>query len=57
MSKTAYSVAEAAESTGLSQRKIRELIASSELHSKKYNNRLLIPADSLQAWLDSLPDA
>lgn len=53
----AYSVAEAAEQTGFSQRKIRQLIADSELHAKKSGNRLLIPAESLTAWLDSLPDA
>jgi excisionase family DNA binding protein len=53
----AYSVAEAAEQTGFSQRKIRQLIADSELAAKKAGNRLVIPADSLTTWLDSLPDA
>lgn len=53
----AYSVTEAAEQTGFSQRKIRQLIADSELHAKKVGNRLIIPAESLTAWLEGLPDA
>ncbi|MDR2257025.1 MAG: helix-turn-helix domain-containing protein [Arthrobacter sp.] len=55
--KKAYTIAEAAETSGISERSIRAEIALSRLSAKKFGSRLLILGPSLDAWLEELPDA
>ena len=48
----AYSIAEAAEVVGLSERKLRELLMQGEIASRKVGSRRIIPRRALEAWLD-----
>jgi excisionase family DNA binding protein len=61
----AYTIATAAEATGLSRQTIDRAIKSGRLRAKRTSvtadgepaGSYLILADSLHAWLESLPDA
>lgn len=55
MSKTAYSIDEAAEETGLGRTTIREHIAKGNLIAKYPNSKPIIRQIDLDDWLDSLP--
>ncbi|MEU3847154.1 hypothetical protein AB0E44_09175 [Micrococcus terreus] len=55
MSKLAYSLEEAEEATGYSQRTLRRAIADSHLVARYANSKPVITADELRRWLDSLP--
>lgn len=47
----AFSPAEAAEALGLSERKIRDLVARGELRARRIGTRVLIPREELQRLL------
>lgn len=55
--KKAYSIAQAVKALDLSERAIREEIYNSRLLAKKFGKKILIPAASLDEWLNNLPDA
>ena len=55
--KLMYGVKEASEALGLSRTTIWKAIADGRLNAVKFGNRTLIPADTLRAWLASLPSA
>jgi excisionase family DNA binding protein len=53
----AYTIADAAKASGLGRTSLYELIGAGKLEARKAGNRTLIPADSLRAYLASLPAA
>lgn len=53
--KLAYSLPEAAEATGYSERVISRAIADHKLIARYANTKPVIKADDLAAWIDSLP--
>jgi excisionase family DNA binding protein len=55
--KGARSVEETAEWTGLSEVYIRRAIKSGKLHAVRAGRRILVPEESAQAFLRSLPKA
>lgn len=57
MSKTAYTVEEAAEEFAVSAWQIRNAIAKSDLAAKRVGKQLSIPHASLEAWYETLTDA
>ena len=48
----AFSIAEAAETVGLSERKMRQLLVEGKISSLKVGSRRIIPRRALEAWLD-----
>lgn len=48
----AYTVAEVAETIGISEREVYRLCASGELPSRKVGRRVLIRRADLETWLD-----
>lgn len=55
MQKLAYTLTEAAEATGYSERTIRRAIAESRLVAKYENSKPVIMTRDLEAWLEALP--
>ncbi|HEY4598895.1 DNA-binding protein [Corynebacterium sp.] len=53
--KLAYTIAEAAESTGYSERVITRAIAERSLVARYANTKPVIKADDLTVWLENLP--
>lgn len=53
--KLSYTYEEAAASTGLSARYIRQLVAAGDIAVKYAGTKPLIQATELEAWLDALP--
>jgi excisionase family DNA binding protein len=53
----AFTIADAAKASGLGRTSLYELIGAGKLEARKAGNRTLIPADSLRAYLASLPAA
>ena len=49
--KLAYTVAEAAETMGLSERKMRQLLMEGAIASRKVGSRRLVPRRALEVWL------
>ena len=54
--KIAYTVQEAAEATGLSVSTIRAMIRENRLPARQYGTKILIAADDLRAFIDTLPE-
>jgi len=57
MSQLAFSRAQAAEASSLSEDEIDRAIKRGDLRAKRVGRRVVIPAPALEAWLDSLADA
>lgn len=55
MSKISYSIAEAAEAVGLSERVIRDAIKDSYLPARFMNTKALVRREDLETWIDSMP--
>lgn len=53
--KISYTVAEAAEQVGLSERVIRDAIKDSHLAARFFNTKALIRHEDLSEWIDRLP--
>jgi excisionase family DNA binding protein len=53
----AHTIADAAKVSGLGRTSLYELIGAGRIEARKAGNRTLIPADSLRAYLASLPRA
>lgn len=51
-----YSITDVVEITGLGRTSIYKAIKDGGLTAKKFGNRTLIPAASLDAWIDNLPE-
>ena len=51
----AYSVTDACYQLGIGRSTVYEEIAAGRLNALKCGNRTLIPAASMEAWLDGLP--
>lgn len=51
----AYTIADAAQTVGLSEWSIRAAIRNGDLAPRYYGSKPLIPAVELEAWLHSLP--
>lgn len=51
----AYSVKTAVSATGFSQARIYRLLSAGKIEGRKEGKRTVIPADSLRAYLNSLP--
>ena len=51
-----YSMADAAETTGVGLTKLREEIAAKRLRARKIGSRTVITRDDLEAWAAALPD-
>jgi excisionase family DNA binding protein len=50
-----YDVNDAAEAAHVGHTKIRQEIASGRLAARRVGRRVLIAAEDLRAWIDSLP--
>lgn len=53
----AYSIPDAAQAVGLSERSIRDAIRRGDLAPRFYGAKPLITAAELDAWLNALPSA
>jgi excisionase family DNA binding protein len=53
----AHTIADATKISGLGRTSIYELIGAGKIEARKAGNRTLIPAESLRAFLNSLPAA
>ena len=53
----AHTIADAAKVSGIGRTTLYELIGAGKIEARKAGNRTLIPAESLKAYLDSLPPA
>ena len=53
----AYTVKEAAESVGVGETQMRELLLRGEIPSKKVGRRRLVPRWALEEWLDQTTPA
>lgn len=53
----AHTIADAAKISGLGRTSLYELIGAGKIEARKAGNRTLIPADSLRAYIASLPRA
>ena len=53
----AHTIADAAKVSGLGRTSLYELIGAGKIEARKAGNRTLIPAESLRAYLASLPPA
>ncbi len=53
----AHTIADAAKVSGLGRTTIYELIGAGRIEARKAGNRTLIPAESLRAYIQSLPVA
>lgn len=53
----AYTTEDALRIAGIGRTYLYELIKEKRIRAKKAGRRTLIVAESLHAWLDSLPDA
>lgn len=56
MTTDAYSPEQVATKTSLSIDEIKRALRAGELRAKRRGRRVLIPADALAKWLDSLED-
>lgn len=54
--KLSYTAKQVAQMTGLSRSTIYELIASGDLQAVQVGRRVLVRAESLEAWFSRLPD-
>jgi excisionase family DNA binding protein len=52
-----YPLAEAIQLLGISRAQVYVIIARGELHAKKVGKLTMIPATSIDAYIDSLPEA
>jgi hypothetical protein len=57
MSKTAYTVDEAAEEFSVSPWQIRNAIRTADLAAKRVGKSLSISHENMSTWYDTLPDA
>ncbi|WP_372595450.1 helix-turn-helix domain-containing protein [Actinotalea sp.] len=55
MTPLAYTIPDAAQAVGLSERSIRDAIRRGDLAPRYFGSKPLIPAAELDAWLHSLP--
>lgn len=55
MAQISYSVAQAAEAVGLSERTVRDAIKDSYLTARYLNTKAIIRHEDLEAWIDKLP--
>ena len=55
--RTALRVREACDSLSISRSKLYEEVAAGRIKALKAGSRTLIPVASIDAWLNSLPDA
>ncbi len=53
--KFAYSIAEAAEAAGVSDKTIRRAIEAGDLAVRYPTSRPVVPVDELRAWIDAMP--
>jgi excisionase family DNA binding protein len=53
----AHTIADAAKVSGLGRTSLYELIGAGKIEARKAGNRTLIPAESLRAYIASLPRA
>jgi excisionase family DNA binding protein len=53
----AYSVSDAGRAIGVGVTKLYQLIGSGQIEARKAGGKTLIPAESLRAYLESLPRA
>jgi excisionase family DNA binding protein len=53
----AHTIADAVKVSGIGRTSLYELIAAGKIEARKAGNRTLIPADSLRAYIASLPHA
>lgn len=53
----AHTIADAAKVSGLGRTSLYELIGAGKIEARKAGNRTLIPAESLRAYIASLPAA
>jgi excisionase family DNA binding protein len=53
----ALTIADAAKASGIGRTTLYELIGAGKIEARKAGNRTLIPAESLKAYIDSLPPA
>ncbi len=53
----AHTIADASKVSGLGRTSLYELIGAGKIEARKAGNRTLIPADSLRAYIASLPRA
>ena len=53
----AHTIADAARVSGLGRTTLYEAIGAGKIEARKAGNRTLIPADSLKAYIASLPPA
>lgn len=53
----AHTIADAAKVSGIGRTSLYELIGAGKIEARKAGNRTLIPAESLRAYLASLPAA
>jgi excisionase family DNA binding protein len=51
----ALTIADAAKASGIGRTTLYELIGAGKIEARKAGNRTLIPAESLKAYIDSLP--
>lgn len=55
MSKISYTIAEAAESVGLSERSLRDAIKDSKIAVRYFNTKAIIRREDLESYIDQLP--
>lgn len=53
----AYTILDATKASGIGRTSLYELIGAGKIEARKAGNRTLIPADSLRAYIASLPPA
>jgi excisionase family DNA binding protein len=53
----AHTIADAVKVSGIGRTTLYELIGAEKIEARKAGNRTLIPADSLRAYIASLPPA
>lgn len=53
----AHTIADAVKVSGIGRTTLYELIGAGKIEARKAGNRTLIPADSLRAYIASLPPA
>lgn len=53
--KLAYTISEAAEAVGLSERSLRDAIKDSRIAVRYFNTKAIIRREDLEAYIDQLP--
>jgi excisionase family DNA binding protein len=53
----AHTIADAVKASGIGRTSLYELIGAGKIEARKAGNRTLIPAESLRAYIASLPPA